>query len=508
MAEDEMRTIVAQLSDASRNGLEDVGRILTDHLGELMMYDIAWVGDIVAKIDVRMAAKYPALAVIHPRRNQLRWYFPPNSRLPQFTLRDRRLGRVYAMAFARAAGRIGLAREYKTGIARVDAEEPTTAPIPSGREWLIWFQQGLTSLATGDLQQAADEFRAASGYATTPRRDSLPDSARLTFGYRSLVSALLGATTAARNFHALAHKPSERVGSFGWSLLAASRAIVEVEEDTEDSHDAIAALDLIDDQESLWPYLLLAQTRYAELHGLPADSLALNDYARSHYRPEMGSFAYDVVAARRVETLVILGRLAAARTAYDHDATDGPHCRLAHLGLLLGEHNYVALEREADAALELPTLSPAQRVQAQALCALGVYARDGEVRDFVGPGLGFALSQRRHRRIALMFPPLMREALAPYLLDEAAEDWERSTMTIRLWASDKRAKAPALTPRESALLKYVDQDLSIREIARQEHVSVNTVKTQLKSLYKKLGASTRADAAEIARRWLLLDNEG
>lgn len=511
MAEGEIRAILAQLSDAvARNSVKEVGHILTDHLGELMARDASSVYDLVSTIDIRTAIEYPALAVVHPRRTQLRQYFTPNARLPQFPLRARTLDWVYAMAFARTVGRIGAARSYaKRYLASIGADPSEQRFVSIGREWLIWFQLALTSLAAGDLQQATEELSTASGYAVLTQRRDPSDVARLTFGYRALVMALIGATDIASSYLArAADDDSGEVGSFGWSLLATTRAIVEVEEHRQGSHEVVAALELIDDQESFWAYTLLARTRYAELNGLPADSLTLLDQAESRYRPEVGSFAYDVLVARRVEALVVEGRVAAARTIYDHNATDTPHCRLAQLGLLCGEHDFVALEREAEAVLALPTLSPAQRVQAQALRAIGFYGSDGAIPDHLKPGLGFALSQRRHRRIALMFPPSMREALAPYLLAETFEDWERSRLTnLLLWPGGAGLKTFDLTPRESALLAHIGQGLSTQEIASRDRVSINTVKTQLKSLYKKLGVSTRAEAAASARRWHLLDDE-
>lgn len=510
MPEENIRALVTQLSDAvSRNGIEEAGQILTSHLGELMVHDAASVSAIVAKIDIRAAVKYPALAVVHPRRNRLSRIFPLNSPLPQFTLRDRRLEWVYVMAFAREAGFIKVARAYARQRSAF-AYAPEARPIPLGHEWLVWFQLGLTSFAAGDLQQASGEFRIASEAVTTlhPPHDGLSDATRMTLGYRALVSAHMGMTTAAAHHLARAQSEAGSVGSFLWSLLATARAVVAVEQCAQDASAAVAALDLIDNPEPFWASLLLTQTRHAELNSLPADSLAVIEHAEARYHPEIGSFAYDVLIAQRVSVLVILSQLAAARRTYDEKAIDAPYCQIAHLALLVAEHDFVALTRETEAVLALPTLTGTQRVEAQTLGALGLYVRDGAIPDYIGAGLGFALSQRHHRRIALMFPPFLRDALAPHLNEEVIAAWERSKLNVRLWSQDERTKIPALTPRERSMLKYVDEDLGAQEIATRENLSVNTVKTHLKSLYKKLGASTRADAAASARRWHLLDEHG
>jgi LuxR family maltose regulon positive regulatory protein len=61
-----------------------------------------------------------------------------------------------------------------------------------------------------------------------------------------------------------------------------------------------------------------------------------------------------------------------------------------------------------------------------------------------------------------------------------------------------------LSERELEVLHLMAAGLSNRDIARRDVVSINTVKTQVKSIYGKLGAHTRADALMTARRLGLL----
>ncbi len=55
-----------------------------------------------------------------------------------------------------------------------------------------------------------------------------------------------------------------------------------------------------------------------------------------------------------------------------------------------------------------------------------------------------------------------------------------------------------LTDRERDVLRLLNSDLSVREIANELYVSHNTVKGYTKSLYRKLGVSSRAAAIEAA----------
>ena len=57
-------------------------------------------------------------------------------------------------------------------------------------------------------------------------------------------------------------------------------------------------------------------------------------------------------------------------------------------------------------------------------------------------------------------------------------------------AAAKAASQVALTDRERSLLEILPTHLTYAEIGARLFLSVNTVKTNLKSLYRKLGATT------------------
>ena len=56
------------------------------------------------------------------------------------------------------------------------------------------------------------------------------------------------------------------------------------------------------------------------------------------------------------------------------------------------------------------------------------------------------------------------------------------------------APVVSLTPRELVVLASLSPDITLEEIAAKLWVSRNTVKTQLHSMYRKIGVSTKADA--------------
>ncbi len=57
----------------------------------------------------------------------------------------------------------------------------------------------------------------------------------------------------------------------------------------------------------------------------------------------------------------------------------------------------------------------------------------------------------------------------------------------------------SLTERERDVLRFLPSRLTLREIAGELFVSVNTLKFHLKVIYRKLGVQSRAEAADIAR---------
>jgi LuxR family maltose regulon positive regulatory protein len=61
-----------------------------------------------------------------------------------------------------------------------------------------------------------------------------------------------------------------------------------------------------------------------------------------------------------------------------------------------------------------------------------------------------------------------------------------------------------LTSRERTVLRYLQGTLSHVEIAALLYISVNTVKTHVKNIYRKLGADRRKEAVRLARELRLL----
>lgn len=57
-----------------------------------------------------------------------------------------------------------------------------------------------------------------------------------------------------------------------------------------------------------------------------------------------------------------------------------------------------------------------------------------------------------------------------------------------------------LTGRERVVLSHLSDDATLEQIATALYVTRNTVKSQVRSVYRKLGVSSRADAITWAER--------
>ena len=96
-----------------------------------------------------------------------------------------------------------------------------------------------------------------------------------------------------------------------------------------------------------------------------------------------------------------------------------------------------------------------------------------------------------------------------HLLSRFARDSRRRTAGTRpLGSPTPRRDSSLVEPlseRELQVLGVLSEGLTNDEIARQLFLSVNTVKTHLKTIYGKLGVHRRRDAVSQARHLGLLD---
>ena len=104
----------------------------------------------------------------------------------------------------------------------------------------------------------------------------------------------------------------------------------------------------------------------------------------------------------------------------------------------------------------------------------------------------------------LTYAVLFREVIDRYAWRLAGETRYAVDLVDDLHRDEPPAFVEPLTERERAVLDYLPTMMSNGEIAQQLLVSVNTVKTHLKAVYRKLGVERRRDAVVRARQLELL----
>jgi LuxR family maltose regulon positive regulatory protein len=92
----------------------------------------------------------------------------------------------------------------------------------------------------------------------------------------------------------------------------------------------------------------------------------------------------------------------------------------------------------------------------------------------------------------------LRACVDPGVLTQLVADAERQ-VRIKTRSASPRAYTDDLSDRELAVLRLLRTDLTQREIGEHLYLSFNTVKTHIKSIFRKLDVSTRRDAVVRAR---------
>lgn len=95
-------------------------------------------------------------------------------------------------------------------------------------------------------------------------------------------------------------------------------------------------------------------------------------------------------------------------------------------------------------------------------------------------------------------------ATVPLLTEGSARSYAQALLQEFVVAHHETGNTPLLSPQEQRVLEWLAAGQSYQEIAQSQIVSVNTIKTQLRHIYRKLGATSRQEALEIARQLHLL----
>ena len=117
----------------------------------------------------------------------------------------------------------------------------------------------------------------------------------------------------------------------------------------------------------------------------------------------------------------------------------------------------------------------------------------GYLRSFLDEG------ERLIPLLHALLPDLPSEPLASYAQRILRYTMQKSPVRTRN-ATDLTILVNQLTAQERRVLRFLASGCSVPEIARELVVSVNTIRTQVQSIYRKLNVHDRDAAREIARQ--------
>lgn len=227
----------------------------------------------------------------------------------------------------------------------------------------------------------------------------------------------------------------------------------------------------------------------------------VRDLAAHEHRPRPSRAMAGLLVLTRLDLLLANGEPYRAHRSLERARRD-PNLALgaARVFLALGQ-----TDRAIAAAAPVAWADePRPRAQAEAFLVLGIAAsrtgRADDARVAAERALGILDSHRL--RLPLLTVP--RDELSG-ILSLAGVDPDALLAGVPD-VMPSFVSAAALTERELAVLANLEIHARVEDLAASLYVSPNTVKTQLRSVYRKLGVSSREEALTVAHLRGLLDD--
>lgn len=245
-----------------------------------------------------------------------------------------------------------------------------------------------------------------------------------------------------------------------------------------------------------WIPIAIVEAYVTLAEGRPGAALAgLDAFAESHRGEGRSLRSRRLLAPTRALLQLALGSPDAAHIILQRDGSPGPDrdIALARAELAIGRHGSALehLRRHAGAPLRPRATAEYAAIEAAALLRFSDSPRVNGALEQLG-----AVLQRTHQRFALALLPAADYRRVVSALHDAGyicvADLPESSLI-----PDPHLHL-LLSAREAAVLQVLAHTGSAAAIAAELVVSVNTVKTQLRSLYRKLGVATRDEAIAVA----------
>lgn len=397
----------------------------------------------------------------------------------------------------RASAALQVAQKFSTAVDEIppDAlnELQNAAPV-------MFAHVGISFLYGGDGTRALDAFERASSFARPGEEHELHPLA-----LRAGTHALRGEMLTARDLVTRIRSrtwPEASINGYRGAFVHLAEALLAIED--LDFARARERLEVVRPHLATlehWPLFAHVFALCDLGLGQPARSdLTLKRELRDRRRASISSLTGAMLSATRATLLLADGKATEAAEVL-RAAPPTPHVRVARarVALLSGEPERVIA---SVAGGDVDALAPRYFAELQLLHAAAAHqlGHDEAARTALGSAMA-ALSEYGMRHPLTLVRRTDRVALAglaapgerTVLLDEGIPELLPHDVTL-----------VALTQREHAVLQRLALGGTVAEIAAELHVSVNTLKTQLRAVYRKLGVNDRESALVAATRHGLL----
>jgi LuxR family maltose regulon positive regulatory protein len=363
------------------------------------------------------------------------------------------------------------------------------------------YQSGMSRLLGLDLVGARESF--TRSFTLTQNRGGVSGMlAERAAEATALVRALEGETDHASTWLGLVAEPSlGTAGLVAHALIAMGRL------EPGEARRWLAMLAEPGTHDELWPFAIHAANRFGLYWGDPVETDATLDRTWAEHGEQLvaGSTAQVLLTSDAADLALLLGQLSRAESALDAVASRTtwiavPRARLAMLGGNPKHALLFILEGQRRGRTERYGQLDLAVLRAAAELALGRV-------DDATASLLRAINQADKSGVIVAFHLLPHETLRGLaaLSPEAEAFFARHDLTGTSYLAPYTTVAGALSERELIVLRALEPGATVEQIAKKLFVASNTVKAQLRSIYRKLNVSTRTEALLVAAELGLLD---
>ena len=366
------------------------------------------------------------------------------------------------------------------------------------------YQGGMSRLLGLDLVGARESFQRSSELARGLDDAVYQSGARATEAL-ALTRALEGEVEQASTLLL----SLDDTGSVGTASLVANALVAISRLDPKGARHWLAELADLRDGDEFWAFAVHAGNRYGLYWGDPVETDSDLDRAWAEHGDQLaaGSTAQVLLTSDAADLALLLGQLPRAEAALDQIAVRNTWisvCR-ARLALLAGNPKHALLfilegqgrgRTERHGQLDLAVLRAASE-----------HALDRD--EDATASLLRAINQSNKSGVIVPFHLLPLETLRSLaaLHPDAEAFVARHNLRGTSYLAPYQTLAGALSERELVVLRALDPGATIEQVARKLFVASNTVKAQLRSIYRKLNVSTRTEALLVAAELGLLDED-